>query len=172
MNSGWNVGSALLIEETIRALQRKGAGELKRIFCEDDSWTELGLRAFKTRLENAERDALRFWLEIRGVIDGDMNRVLLAWLATQGISDAETARALLSLAKRAQDSSERDAYMLAKQLVRARVQADPDERRRARQEIFGEMPVADALEPGDESITVRIAATRESTPAERAEHAQ
>lgn len=146
------VGSNALIEATIASLQRKGKDALREIFCDDDSddpesWTRLGLRAWKTRLKNCERDATRQWLEIRRVIDGDTTRALLVWLASQGVESVELANNLLALAQRAVTSTERDAYTLAKQLVRARVLADPDERRRVRQEIFGEMsaPIADVV---------------------------
>lgn len=168
------VGSNALIEATIASLQRKGKDSLREIFCDDDSddpesWTRLGLRAFKTRLANCERDATRQWLEIRRVIDGDMARALLGWLAAQGVTSVELASQLLTMARKAMDSTERDAYTLAKQLVRARVLADPDERRRVRQEIFGEMsaPMADVVSDEQRSISASVVAHETSSIALR-----
>ena len=142
------MGSAALVERTIESLQRRGSNELKRIFIEDPTWTELGLKAFKIRLKNAERDAVRCWLEIWGVIEGDQSKALLAWLSAQGVVNAELAQQMIALAKRAMESSDTDAYRLAKQLVRARVMADPDERRRVMQEIFGAMEVPASMTNG------------------------
>jgi len=135
-------GSSTLIAKTLGLV--KAGADLKHSIAKDPDWTRIGLEAFHTRLVNAERDAVRHWLEVQGLIHGDMNAALLAWLAARGIADAAKAEGLLAMAMRAQQSTERDAYTLAKELVRKRVMADPDERRRALQEIFGMMPVADA----------------------------
>jgi hypothetical protein len=140
------MGSAALIAETVRQLQRRDPEKLKEILSSDE-WLGIALRAFKTRLENAERDAVRIYFEQYGLIEGDMNRALAQWLAAQGVESAQVAQAMIELAKRAMDSSERDAYRLAKELVRARVMADPDERRRAMQEIFGQMEIPARLVP-------------------------
>lgn len=80
---------------------------------------------------------------------GSAEKLLLAFLAAQGVTSLAEGVRCLQLAKRADGSTDTDAYRLAKQLVRARVMADPDERRRAMQEIFGAMEAPPMLTNGN-----------------------
>jgi hypothetical protein len=138
------MGAYGLTERTIAQLHRRSPEALREQLWSDE-WLQLGLDGFKTRLANAERDAVRCFFEAIELVGSRDDAMLLAFLAGSGARDAEHARLLIARASSVEGVSDVDVYRMAKELVRARIMADPDERRRAMQEIFGLM---DASETG------------------------
>jgi hypothetical protein len=125
-------------ERVIAQMAKRTPDELRRALWSDE-WIKAAMDALYARLLEAERDAVRLYFQALELIDGKETTAILVFCGSLGLSDPDQVRRMVELAKRADGSSETDAYRLAKELVRHRVMADPDERRRAMQEIFGIM---------------------------------
>lgn len=93
-----------------------------------------GERPFKA----PQRWACIAGLKVAGML-AMKTEVSVAFLIAEqiGTKDPAEAKRLIEAAGRARQSGPEDAYRLAKQIVRDRIKADPDERRRAMQELFG-----------------------------------
>lgn len=132
------MGSSSMIEYTISNLQKRNPEQLRTMLWSDE-WLTVGLEAFHARLSGHKRDAVRQYFEMLEMVSGKGDKALAMWLASVGVTNAELARDMLDMARRAMDAKDDDAYKIAKDLIRAKVQADPDERRRVMQELFGMM---------------------------------
>ena len=111
-------------------------------------WVQLGMDAFKTRLRDAERDAVRLYFEALGVVSGREAAMVAAFLAGAGVRDETEGRRFIALGKRAEGATDFDSYRLAKQIVREHIAADPAERRRVMQELFGVVDSAEVVPQG------------------------
>lgn len=140
-------GSSTMVHDALMTLRDRSGEDFRALF-RSDEWLKLGLEAFRVRLENHERDALRHWLECVGAVHGTENRAVLLLLGRYGLIDETDLARKLDIARAAEDADASVAYRLAKQLVRERVLSDPQERRRAMQEIFGVMEVPAHLSNG------------------------
>ena len=132
------MGTVGAVQHTIANLQKRNSDQLRTMLWSDE-WLTVGLEAFHSRLVDGKRDAVRLYFESLELVSGKDNKAVAMWLASVGITNAELARDMLDMARRAMDAKDDDAYKLAKDLIRAKVQADPEERRRVMQEIFGMM---------------------------------
>ena len=132
--------SSTIIAQTV-ATMRDRRGEAFRELFRTDHWLQLGLKAFEMRLERGERDALRAWLECVEAVHGPENRAVILLLGRHGLADEGELARKLEWAEAAEGADADMAYRLGKQIVRERVMSDPQERRRALQEIFGVLDV-------------------------------
>lgn len=132
------MGTVGAVEHTIANLQKRNSEQLRSMLWSDE-WLSVGLEAFHSRLAAGKRDAVRLYFESLEMVSGKGDKALAMWLASVGVTNAELARDMLDMARRAMDAKDDDAYKIAKDLIRAKVQADPEERRRVMQELFGMM---------------------------------
>ena len=132
--------SSTIISQVVATMRDRRGEDFRNLF-RTDHWLKLGLRAFEIRLENAERDALRAWLECVEAVHGPENRAVLLLLGRHNLADESELARKLDLAAAADGADADMAYRLGKQIVRERVMSDPQERRRAMQEIFGVLDV-------------------------------
>lgn len=131
------MGSAAVIQNTIRELERRDPESLRQMLWSDD-WLALGLQAFRTRLENAERDAVRMYLEAIGTLGPQGDRTIVMLLGSIGVSDAEEARRLVEVARSAEQA---DVAQLQQQWLSfgRTLMRDPRFRETAREVLFGEL---------------------------------
>lgn len=132
------MGSSNAIACTLENLHKRNPEALRELLWSDE-WLTLGLEAFHARLSDHKRDAVKQYFQMLEMVSGKGDKALAMWLASVGVTNAELARDMLDMARRAMDAKDDDAYKIAKDLIRAKVQADPEERRRVMQELFGMM---------------------------------
>ena len=134
-------GSTTLLERTVSKLATDQPADF-RAMMRDPDWMRLGLAAFKTRLENAERDAVRLFFEAQGWVHGHETTLVLAFLGAHGVTSMEDAERYLRLGKTADGTTIEDARRVAVSTLRGLMRADPSERTRLMQELFGMSEVA------------------------------
>jgi len=135
------MGSASLIERSISRLHDDSPVDFRAMMADPD-WMRLGLAAFKTRLEHAERDAVRLFFEAQGWVHGHETTLVLAFLGAHGVTSMADAERYLRLGKTADGTTIDDARRVAVSTLRGLMRADPSERTRLMQELFGMSEVA------------------------------
>lgn len=141
------MGSAALIETTIQQLVQRDAESLRTMLWSDE-WLRAGLTAFKRRLDDGERDAVRMYFEALKLVGDRNDKTLVLLLGSLGLSDMDEVRRLVTVAKGAEDVTPEQADQQWLAFGRRRMKADPRFRVWAREVLFGEREVEAEAEPG------------------------
>jgi len=131
-----------LIVKTIADLRERSPEALRAVLFSDE-WLERGMKCFAKRLDDGERDAMRLYFEAIGAVGSREQAIMAALLASLGVASLEAARDFVRRGQAVAEASSDDAYRLARQICRMKIQADPRERKRLLQELFGLLDVAE-----------------------------
>lgn len=134
-------GTRTLIRRSIEFLRDHKPDQFRALFA-DQEWMELALDAFRARLKAHERDAVRLYFEAMGWVGGRETTLILAFLGAHGVTNMDDAGRYLRLAKSADGATIEDARRTAVATLRGLMRADPSERKRLMQELFGLTEVA------------------------------
>lgn len=138
------MGSAAVIRGAIAELERRDPEGLRQMLWSDE-WLTLALTAFRTRLENAERDAVRAYFEAIKLLGPQSDSTIVMVLGNLGVTDADEARRLVAVAREAENA---DVGQLQQQWLTCgrRLMRDPRFRETAREVLFGERAALSSAE--------------------------
>ena len=135
------------IADRIKEYGAKDPDSLRRLLWHED-WLVYALQGFKARLKAGKRDAIRLYFEAVELVSSKRDAALIMICSDLGVKDIGEGKTLVGMAKRALGSTPDDAYSTAKRICRERIKADPTERIRLRQELFGEREIEEEVAVG------------------------
>lgn len=109
------MGNALVYASALAEMERRDAESLRKLLLSDD-WLDCALRAFRKRLEDGERDAVRLYMQEVARLRNE-KRVVVVFLERLGVTSLDEAERLIKLAREADEMDPDMEYQAALKLV-------------------------------------------------------
>ena len=111
------MGSAEEIERAINTMHARSPEALRELLL-SDTWLKAFLTAFKKRLDDHQRDAVRLYAQAIELVGGREDRTLVILLSTLGVQDIEQARQMIERVKSLEAVDEHATYRMCERFVR------------------------------------------------------